>query len=420
MAVGLYDPITNSEDAMIARAGIKKHHACTYLRAHIMASLCFEPQFIVSDSSVNLNRAFRTLIDYRESEGNYNLDYMPKADFEELIREGHIRFAARDNFRGDFSGALRVSQQKKQAVDLPSERYTKKIDEICSNEYVYWYNLKEISQLFTSKFRDSVERELNQDTQTPPERLKLLRKLNNRLSDKETIEYSDVKSILLDGRKEKYAEKDPEYQYIRRMLRQSYDYNIPDVIHADLCMPLQGIQPSRSQDWMLKMDRELYLEPDEYDLLCNVYGFSELPVSRLKEIWKSIEYENFRQQINLFRADVIELDEYVTALKNYLRKINEAIKDVYTIKHNKNVPYEKEKLSSILIKIRYYFKADDGWVVAVKFLNDTRNIVGLSENLVSSIIQELFFKALPVLAKKGSVIPAPPEEIREAIILQKR
>lgn len=420
MVTGLFDPITNSEDAMIARAHIKKYLACTYLRAYIMASLCFEPQLIISDSSVNLNKAFRTLIDYRESEGDYNLDYMPKADFETLIREGHIRFAARDTFKGNFSEALRVSQQGKQAVDVPSERYTKKIDEICSNEYVYWYNLKEISQLFTSKFKDSIGKELNRDAPIPLERMKLLRELNDRLSDKETITYNDVKSILLRGREEKYAEKDPEYQYIRRILRQSYDYNVPDLIHADYCMPLRGIRPSRNQDWMLKADRKLFLEPDKCNLLCNIYGFSELPVSHLQYIWGSNEYENFRRQIGQFRAGVIELDEYVISLKNYLMKINEVVRDVYTVKHNKNIPYEKRKLSSIPIRIRHYFKADDSWVVAAKIINDMRNATGLLDDFFVSIIEEVFFKALPVWAKKGSVIPDPPEEINEAIILQKR
>ena len=419
MVTGLFDPITNSEDAMIARAGIKKYHTCTYLRAYIMASLCFEPQFIISDSSINLNKAFRTLIDYHESEGDYNLDYMPKADFGDLIREGHIRFAAREKFKGNFSEALRVSQQDMQAVDVPSERYTKMIDEICSNEYVYWYNLDEVSQLFTSKFKDSIREELNQDSPIPLKRVKLLRMLNDWSSDKETIKYRDVKSILLRGREEKDAEKDPEYQYIRRILRQSYDYNVPEVIHADYCMPLRGIQPSRNQDWVLKLDRELFLEPDECDLLCNIYGFSELPVNHLQYIWGSSEYENFRRQINRFRAGVIELDEYVISLKKYLLKINEVVRNVYTIKHNENIPYEKKKLSSIPIRIHHYFKSDDSWVVAAKFANDIRNIAGLRDNFLISIIQEAFFKALPVLAGKRGVIPDPPEEIREAIILQR-
>lgn len=113
-----------------------------------MASLCFEPQLVVSDSAVNLNRAFMTLIDFYEGAGNYKLEYLHKADFEWLIRNGHIRFAARDTYKGDFSEALRMFQRNMKGVDLPSEKYTKRIDEICSNEYVYWYNLDEISHVY--------------------------------------------------------------------------------------------------------------------------------------------------------------------------------------------------------------------------------------------------------------------------------
>lgn len=77
----LFDSITNSEDEMILRTGIKRYHVCTYLRAYIMTLLCFEPRLVISDSAVNLNRAFRTLISiivkkmliinmYAESYGN--------------------------------------------------------------------------------------------------------------------------------------------------------------------------------------------------------------------------------------------------------------------------------------------------------------------------------------------------------------
>ena len=83
--MAIFDPITNSEDEMIVCAGIKRHYACAYLRA-------------------------------------YNEDFII-ADFEWLIREGHIRFAARNTFEGNFSEALRQSQISKQNVDQPSDRY---------------------------------------------------------------------------------------------------------------------------------------------------------------------------------------------------------------------------------------------------------------------------------------------------------
>lgn len=408
----LFDSITNSEDEMILRTGIKKYHACTYLRAYIMASLCFEPQLVVSDSAVNLNRAFRTLIDYDEGAGYYKLEYLPKADFEWLIRNGHIRFAARDTYKGDFSEALRMSQRNMKGVDLPSEKYTKRIDESCSNEYVYWYNLDDISHRFTSKFKNSIKDEL-QDANILPEREKLLRKLTYILSDKETITYNGVKSILL----EDYGEEDAEYKHVRRILRQSYDYNVPELLGLDYCMPLQNTKPSQSQDWRLKVGAEEVLE---CDFACSVYGFAELPASHLKYIWESKEYEDYERQINCFRNGTIDLNEYMEALGKYLLRINDVVRDVYTIKNNHNDPYKKGKLSSVPIAIRHYCKTDDTSVVIAKLLNGAWNLYSLGTDLGSAVFDLFFSKFLPNLAKKKNIFPEPPEEINEAIIIQNK
>lgn len=410
MNKALFDSITNSEDEMILRAGIKKYHACTYLRAYIMASLCFTPQLVVSDSTVNLNRAFRALIDYKEGEGAYNLDYLPKADFETLIRDGHIRFAARDTYKGDFSEALRISQSNLKGVDLPSEKYTKKIDEICSNQYVYWYNLDDISRRFTLKFINSIKKEL-EEINILPEREKLLRKLIYILSDKETITYNGVKSILL----ESYSEEDDEYKHVRRILRQSYDYNVPELLGLDYCMPLQNTKPSRGQEWMLKVSAEEMLE---CDFACNVYGFAALPVSHLKYIWESKEYADFEGRVDDFRNGIIELNEYMEAFSKYVLRINDVIRDVYTIKNNHNEPYKKGKISSIPIAIRHYCKTDDTCVVIAKILNNAWNLYNLGTDLGSSMLDVVFSKCLPNLAKKNDIFPEPPEEINEAIIVQ--
>ena len=410
----LFDSITNSEDEMIARAGINKYHACTYLRAYIMASLCLQPQLIITDSAANLNRAFRTLIDHREGEGYYNLDYIPKADFDWLIREGHIRFAARNEFRGNFSEALRVSQQGKQAVDLPSEKYTRMIDEISSDKYIYWYDLEKVSQEFTSKFKSAIKHELEKDAPISVERAKLLRSLNDRFSNEQKITYNGVKSFLLKDQ-DKYYEKDnADYQYIRRILRQSYDYNLPDVLGVNYCMPWHRIRPSRNQDWKLELN-EVF--PLECSYLCSIYAFSELPVSHLQYIWESREFGNFRYQVNQFKAGVIDLDEYILSLEKYLDKINEVVKDVYAVKHNKNTPYEGGILSSIPVRIRYCHQADNNWIVAANVAIELLDTISMLNDF-SSIIQGLFVKVLPVLAQKTSIIPEPPEEINEAIILQ--
>lgn len=406
---GLFDPIINSEDEMIARAGIKRYQACAYLRAHIMASLCFEPYLVVSDSAVNLNRAFRTLIDSHEGKGYYKEDLV-NADFEWLIREGHIRFAARNDSDGNFSETLRKTQKSKKNVDHPSKKYTKMIDEVCSDTMVYWYSIEEISKRFTSKFKSCIRHKLDSDA-IPLEWESLFRELINRLSDKETIKYSDVKDILL----EKHNEEDAEYQYVRKILRQSYDYNVPELLGLDYCMPLEGINLSHNKEWMLKASIDLSLSQE---LLCNVYGLSVIPVTSLKYIWESSEYENFRRQLDCFRTDGIEhLDEYVESLENYIWKINDVVSDFYSVKQGYYPQYEKGKLSSIPVKTRLYLANDTSAIIA-NCVNDTMNILSLTS--VSSIFKAVLSKVLPVLAKKRSHLPEPPDEVKQAIILQSK
>ena len=305
-----------------------------------------------------------------------------------------------------------MSQRNMKGVDLPSEKYTKRIDEICSNEYVYWYNLDDISHRFTSKFKNSIKDEL-QDANILPEREKLLRKLTYILSDKETITYNGVKSILL----EDYGEEDAEYKHVRRILRQSYDYNVPELLGLDYCMPLQNTKPSQNQDWRLKVGVEEILE---CDFACSVYGFAALPASHLKYIWESKEYDDYERQINCFRNGTIDLNEYMEALGKYLLRINDVVRDVYTIKNNHNDPYKKGKLSSVPIAIRHYCKTDDTSVVIAKLLNDAWNLYSLGTDLGSAVFDLFFSKFLPNLAKKKNIFPEPPEEINEAIIIQNK
>lgn len=110
----VFDSITNSEDEMIKRAGILKSQACVYLRAYMIIRLLFFKEFVISDSSINLNRALRTLILSGEgNNGDYDLRKLPHADFGELIEDGGIKLAARDIYKGSFSESLRIAQNNK-------------------------------------------------------------------------------------------------------------------------------------------------------------------------------------------------------------------------------------------------------------------------------------------------------------------
>ncbi|MCX4378348.1 MAG: hypothetical protein OSJ61_19585, partial [Lachnospiraceae bacterium] len=62
-----------------------------------------------------------------------------------------------------------ISVSLKKKVDLPGENYKKKIAEICSDEFIYWYNLDEVSHKFTSNFRRYMDEALYRKTDVLPE-----------------------------------------------------------------------------------------------------------------------------------------------------------------------------------------------------------------------------------------------------------
>ena len=418
----IFDPITNSEDEMLLRARIHRSYAPTYLRAYIMASLCIQPQFVLSDSAANLNRAFRTLIDVREAK-DYNLDYLPKADFDLLISEGHIRFAARDNYKGRFSDGLREAQEKMKTVDQPNERYTKHLDEICSDDQVYWFNLKKISRMFTKNFREGIEKELGK-SDLSPRRARIIGHLMDRLVGQKTYKYGDIKSILL----EYVDERDADYRAIRKIMRQAYEYNVPNELDLDYNMyvPSKDEKTLLKQDGRVKLVQELSREERvQVDFACSVYGFAALRAKSLKQIWASSEYEAFQKQLHAFRNSRVDLDEYLQTLSQYLKVINEYVADDFIQKHYdfRNDLYEKGKLSSLLIKVRQYSRGNEPLVVVVKAANDALNVASTAKDILTtgslvSPAEGLIFKLLSAYAKKKSTFPELPEEVNEAIILQ--
>lgn len=417
----IFDPITNSEDEMLLRAKIHKCYAPTYLRAYIMASLCIEPQFVLSDSAANLNRAFRTLVDVREAK-DYNLNYLPKADFDWLISEGHIRFAARDKYKGCFSDGLRKAQEKMKTVDQPRERYTKRLDEICSDSQVYWFNLEKISGMFTNNFREGIEEELGR-SDLPPRRERIIGQLMNRLAGQETYKYGDIKPILL----EYVDERDEDYQAIRKIMRRAYEYNVPNALGLDYNMykPSGDEKAPLRQDGRLKLVQELKREEKvRVDFACSVHGFATLRAKSLKQIWASSEYAAFQKQLRAFRSGTVDLDGYLQTLSRYLQVINEYVSDDFAQKHYnyKNDLYENGKLSGLLIQARQYNKGDEPLAVVVKAANDVWNVGSTAIDVLTgspvSPLAGLFFKLLSAYAKKKSTFPELPGEVNEAIILQ--
>lgn len=401
-----------------------------------MASLCFEPKLVVTDTAAILNKAFRSLIVQGEGVG-YNNDYLPDvADFDWLIKKGHIEFAARDDQEKSFARLSEEFAKKKRNIDLPSEGYAEKLDDIYHGRYMHRYNINEAAKRFTYNFRDQVKKEL-ENKNTHSEITKTLQDITYIFSDKESLTYNLVKNAMKE--KLELKEADPRYQHVRRILRQAYDYNIPELLKLDYCRSLQGIMPSRKTDWRFELDREKTLE---FDFDCSVYGLAALPSRYLNDIWGSDEGIAFGEQLKAFRADTIELEEYVESLRRYIVRINDIVKDYYGGKYN---PFsEKGKLARLMIRARQYFCADSPYIVIAKTFKDSYNKIcdvcdilefhdalelsgGLKLqdmshmfDLRSPIIKAIVNKVIPNVAKKLGGFPDPPEEMSEAVVMKTR
>ncbi len=327
MKNSVFDSITNSEDEMIKRVGIKRAEACTYLRAYIIMRLLFYSEFVISDSSINLNKAFRTLIlNEEDKKGAYDLSKVPRADFGQLIENGSIRIAARDVYKGSFSEKLRDVQKSKKFVDKPSEHYTKLIDNLCKEENIYWWNADVVAQMFTKKIRKELEIPYSDDMDS------FLRNLSYRLSGHETLSYNEVKKEAL----KICDEGSNEYLIVHDKLRASYDYNVPEVLKLKYHR-FFDYSPLHSQ----KRDFEVRFE-EEYDIswhyLFNAYAFAQLPVYDLMFLRGSSKGVRYEKALSELMDGSGSLSSFISALESYLETIDRVLVEGYNNKYIGNRP----------------------------------------------------------------------------------
>lgn len=332
----IFDSITNSEDKMVQRFKIRKSKACLYLRAYMMIRLFFFEEFVISDSSINLNQALRTLILREEGGLKYDLRKLPPADFGELIKDGSIKLAARDIYKGSFSDALRNAQNKKKRVDLPSAKYTGMIDEICKEENIYWWNEDIITQMFTTKIRDSLKMQYSDEVNF------FLKDLSNRLSNQETLTYNIVKNEALKTCKE----TSEEYRILYDMLRNSYDYNIPEYFQMKYLKQFNGFQQT-----IKKHNFEMEL-PEQYDISWkysfDAYAFALAPVSYLKIAWDSGAYQRYRSSMSQYMDGQISFSRFLISLQEYLAYIDDLLVSFYHIKYKETAP------KNIILRLKEY------------------------------------------------------------------
>lgn len=400
----VFDAITNSEDEMIRRAKIDKKQACIYLRAYIIIRLLFFDEFVISDSSINLNRALRTLISAKEGGSeNYDLKKLPQADFGELLESGLIRLAARDIYKGNFSERLRIAQDDKEYVDKPGAEYTEIIDGLCKEEKIYWWSAEEISKTFTMNIRDALKREYSDSINL------FLKDLSNRLSDREILTYNIVKREVL----KKYKETSDEYQIVHTMLRESYDYNIPEKL---------GLNYFRFFDSPLtlagKSDFEINLT-EQYECswkyLFNTYAFALLPVYDLKYLRGCKQGILYKRALSQYMVEGSgSFQSFLAALEDYLKEIN------YVLVHTYNNKYIGNQPENIVARFREYKDSEGLAGIGTEMVLKGFDIAGAIPEIVINpfigILKLFISNFLPSMIKKGHEARVAMPEIKQAII----
>lgn len=332
----IFDAITNSEDKMLERFKISKNQACFYLRAYIMIRLFFFEEFVISDSSINLNQALRTLILAEEGRGSYDLRNLPPADFGELIKNGTIKLAARDIYKGDFADALRNAQNNKRHVTLPSAKYTEMIDAICKEENIYWWNEDIVTQMFTEKIRDYLQGEYSDEVNY------FLRDLMQRLSNQETLTYDIVKSKALEMR----PKTSEEYRILYDMMRDSYDYNIPEYFRMRYLKRFNGFQQTLDNS-QFKMNL-----PEQYDIswkyTFDAHAFAMAPIDYLKIAWSSGQYQRYKSAMSQYMDGQISFSQCLDALQAYLEYIDTLLVPFY------NNSCRKTASKNIILRLKEY------------------------------------------------------------------
>ncbi len=398
----VFDSIINSEDEMIKRANITKAEACVYLRAYIIINLFFFKELVISDTSINLNQALRTLILCKEGERVYDLRRCATADFDWLISEGYIKLAARDIFRGNISESLREAQKKNKNVEKPSLKYSKFIDQICKDDNIYWWNASEISSIFTAKIRKELETSYSDDINL------LLRKLREKLSDKEALTYNMVKNVAL----EEHNEKSEFYQIVRGMLRSSFDYNIPEYLKLDYSRQFfnYDTQPTK------KFDLEIDIT-SKYEISCSydfsIFGFASFPAKHLLYAWETKEYLEFESQMQQFRNGIVNINALWISIEKYLSVINELVVDRYNFKYSEHKQGITFNPKAILHTYNFKKKpvvasmdiANKGWGIADTAIGVMTNPISIIAKLITSVISSSMNK-----------MTAPPREIKQAIV----
>lgn len=318
---GFFDSTTNSHNGIISP--IAKEDKCRILRAYMNARLLLFPKMYLADSDINNNGALRHLIVPTKDK-----EYMSKnpdlpCDYAELIKSGCIVATVRDDVElGNFSSTLFEIQKHSKHIDLPSERYTKIIQELFKspNANLTQFKSNDVADIFKSK----AEKLLNQNHFEHKDMDKVRRRLAVDIKNMSTI---NLNELLIQIESYGFPKETPVYEDLKQILSdECYSNNIAQSLNLNYQSMVGNAHPPLNYD-----DNQLMFEysvPQTciFDIDCLAY----LPVEKLLEFSKLSERYKFINQFNLFSSGSVKTpDALFSASERYFRQLNKNFEEYY-------------------------------------------------------------------------------------------
>jgi len=395
---GFYDSTLDPHGVLM---NISEEGRCRFLRAYINARLLFFPQLYLTDATINNNGALRQLILSNERQ-----DIV--CDYEELIKEGSIIATVRDKLPlENFSSELRKIQERNKHTNLPSEEYTRKIDNLFNEKYgnIIEFKLEDVSKRFTDKVKCFLEDDYsinyaindrmqmsNVNNWDQTGNLNGLLKNSNIVRVKLLEEINWAQTVDLNGLLTKienygYKKEYLVYELFKTKLSECYNNNIPESLNLNY----------------QTMVSELLLNIDEHEsvfkhevpqrYVYNIDCLANLPSKALIEAKNLPQRDKFNAEFNKYQIGNTKSENALfSSFENYIKELDYFIKNNLTEAIKTEMKNHEERLIEIRNKT---YKRLDG-------ITDFSILIGLISSL--SFVSDEIPKDVPAIIAISSLI----------------
>ena len=197
------------------------------------------------------------------------------------------------------------------------------------------------------------------------------------------------------------------------MLRESYDYNIPEKLKLHYLRFFDS--PLTLAD---KSDYEINLT-EQYECswkyLFNIYAFALLPVHDLEFLRASAECARYKRALSQYMVEGSgSFQSFLVALEDYLKEINYVLVPTYNNKYIGNQP------QNIVARLREYKDSEGLLGISTEIVLKGSDIAGAIPEIImnpwSGILKFIASNLFPSIIKKGHEARVTMPEIKQAII----